>query len=148
MRYSKRRKGPITLDWIKECCVIDEKGCWLWQRAVDGHGYGQAGENGKLKTIIRVVMEIVEGKSDCLVRHSCDTPLCCNPEHLTYGTKSDNAIDTRDRLENMYGQRLSRDQAFKIKYEEAGTLREIAERYGVCLTQIHNIKSGNSWKDI
>lgn len=34
---------------------------------------------------------------DMVVRHKCDNPLCCNPEHLELGTQLDNINDTRSR---------------------------------------------------
>lgn len=32
-----------------------------------------------------------------VVRHTCDTPPCVNPEHLIVGTHKDNSADRRDR---------------------------------------------------
>ncbi len=73
--------------------------CWLWQGAVrpeKGFDYGQMWPALRAH---RVSYEIHYGAipDGMLVRHSCDTPRCCNPAHLSLGTTQDNMDDKKAR---------------------------------------------------
>ena len=83
-------------------------GCVLWTGTkqtpsrVGKGGYGRIampGE-GRQRFAHRVAYEVAHGvtleRSD-VVRHTCDTPLCVNPEHLILGTQADNIRDAIKR---------------------------------------------------
>ena len=58
------------------------------------HGtYGKIIFNNKHYTAHRLAYFFVYGFKDCIIRHKCDNPLCCNPLHLEQGTDKDNAQD-------------------------------------------------------
>ena len=69
-------------------------GCWLWRGGCSGNGYGSfwAGKNVPAH---RFAYEMFRGPipSRMWVCHTCDTPLCVNPEHFFLGTSSDNLLD-------------------------------------------------------
>lgn len=78
-----------------------ESGCWLWTgKRNPRHDYGQfyVGWDGKRYREIRahraswmlVHGDIPKGQE---VLHTCDTPLCVNPDHLFLGDKSANMRD-------------------------------------------------------
>src|ERR1039458_1003464 len=82
---------------------------WLWS------GKGRAGSlhYGALKLPIalggrrpelahRVAFFLTHGHWAQNTRHTCDTPLCCNPAHLIEGTQADNIHDCiqRNRARN------------------------------------------------
>lgn len=73
-------------------------GCWLWDGACDGHGYGQMRMRGGLARLAtHVSLEMVgrpvpSGMNAC---HHCDFPPCVNPDHLFIGTQRDNVNDAR-----------------------------------------------------
>ena len=72
-------------------------GCWLWQGTVAGNGYGSLSHAGNRHYAAhRAAYEVFNGDipANLLVRHTCDTPLCCNPSHLILGTHSDNMKDS------------------------------------------------------
>jgi hypothetical protein len=89
------REQPLTLDWIKDNCTIDENQCWNWGNALDKDGYGRVVENDITKRTHRVSYELAKGliEDELVVRHICDNKQCCNPEHLETGTTKDNAQD-------------------------------------------------------
>ena len=71
-------------------------GCWVWQRAKSGGGYGHIWVNGRVVPAHRHFYEqkhgpIPDGLDAC---HSCDNPGCCNPDHVFPGTRSENVLDS------------------------------------------------------
>jgi hypothetical protein len=78
-------------------------GCWLWQGGTTRDGYGllQLGrlEDGRVVNDYahRVAYQLTHGPiaSGLVIRHSCDTPPCCNPAHLLSGTQADNIADAQ-----------------------------------------------------
>lgn len=78
----------------KKVHIEPNSGCWLWSGSVTPLGYGQFWLS-KLRLCSRVVMEAVAGplRTEQYVCHKCDTPNCCNPEHLWVGTQIENVRD-------------------------------------------------------
>ena len=108
----------------------------------DAYGYGQAFHNGKVTKAHRVALanhqgiEIPPADVHCL--HSCDNPVCVNPEHLRWGTAKDNARDARAR--NRYPtSKLTHEQRKEIQ-QESGSQRALAAKYGVSQKLIWRIK--------
>lgn len=101
------------LNRIKSQVRVDEAtGCWIWlgTRSTCRMGYGQMSINDKARRVHRVVYElkagaIPKGKFVC---HDCDTPLCCNPEHLFLGTHRDNMADMTQKGRQATGLRNGR----------------------------------------
>lgn len=85
----------------------DTSGCMLWRGAVNTDGYPAGSrrrkDNFRVECNVKLHRHLYEhmhgvilGKGD-VIRHSCDNPLCLNPEHLSIGTMTDNMVDRRDR---------------------------------------------------
>lgn len=74
-------------------------GCWLWPGSSRRDGYGTIMVNKQVRYAHRVSYEAHFGliDSDQLVLHSCDTPRCLNPDHLSLGTHDDNMRDMSAR---------------------------------------------------
>ena len=71
--------------------------CWIWQGAVDRHGYGQIGVGGRTEGhgyVHRVGYErLVEPISaDKHIDHLCRMPRCWNPAHLEPVTQRVNTL--------------------------------------------------------
>lgn len=82
--------------WSKVSIPAD--GCWLWQAADSGRGYGRVWFRGKVRVASRVAFELTRGYEPTQrVLHSCDEPRCVNPSHLSEGSQSENMRQCRDR---------------------------------------------------
>lgn len=131
--------------------------CWLWQGTVVGSGYGQIRWKGVKVGVHRLAYELTYGPipDDLIIRHRCDTRLCCNPNHLEIGTYSDNAHDRaiRGRNREQRGEAnsnavLSESDVAYIRESYASgaiTQRELAQMLGVSQGQIARIVSGRRW---
>lgn len=77
---------------------VDKSGgsdsCWPWT-AGQSRGYGVIGHDGKSLVASRVAYELTKGviPSGMLACHTCDNPLCCNPDHIFVGEHQDNMDD-------------------------------------------------------
>jgi hypothetical protein len=98
--------------------------------------------------------EIENGLEVC---HECDTPLCCEIQHLYLGTHARNMGDAvlRDRFpdrqgENHPGVLLTGIQVSHIKYflQRSWSATELAKRYPVSREAIYQIKAGRNWRDV
>jgi hypothetical protein len=86
--------------------------CWLWRGARTSAGYGSFGivalkHHEVTRPAHRVAYVMAHGDlpAGVLVMHSCDTPLCVNPAHLSLGTDADNVRDAISKG-RMRGQRV------------------------------------------
>lgn len=108
-KYYTARFQPVGLEINKLLAntVPTDSGCLLWQGAVNSDGYPKLGrrrkDTGNMDANVkghRHIYELVMGvtlPSDVVVRHSCDNPLCINPDHLSKGSPMDNINDRRSR---------------------------------------------------
>jgi hypothetical protein len=85
-------------------------GCWLWSGGLDRHGYGRFPLNRRDKIAAhRLAWCLSHGDipSGAFVLHRCDTPACCNPEHLYLGDHAQNMRDMvkRGRCNKASGER-------------------------------------------
>jgi hypothetical protein len=77
--------------------------CWLWTAGKDKDGYGKFQVNSRRDgrqvqkhfRAHRLAWELEHGQlaAGLLLMHSCDTPACCNPAHLSPGTQLQNRAD-------------------------------------------------------
>lgn len=130
--------------------------------------------DGKALLTHRLSWEIYKGPipPNLFVMHKCDTPACCNPEHLMLGTNADNVADMHRKGRNAsargtdylprgvnhhaYGKpsllrgakhpkaKLTEAMAIAI-YHDTRPPVEIRKEYGVSKTAVYNVKQGRSW---
>lgn len=74
---------------------IPWSGCWLWMKGLDKDGYGQASRQNKNIRAHRLSWLLNRGelKQGFVIMHSCDTPACCNPAHLSQALQIENNND-------------------------------------------------------
>lgn len=134
--------------------------CWPWLAGIDKDGYGKfsvtlPAVNGKNPQkhvrAHRLAFVLTYGELPGLLRHCCDTPGCCNPEHLLAGTQADNRRDCVERGRQPRGEASAKA---KLRAEDVVVIREsrgrvtaakLAEIYGVCSATIGHIWSGRNW---
>lgn len=92
--------------------VIDHKtipepntGCLLWTGGSDKDGYGKIYFQKKHWRVHRLIFELKKKQQippGNLIQHICDTPSCCNIDHLKLGTPLSNMQDKvkKGRLRN------------------------------------------------
>lgn len=150
--------GPLTERiWAK----IDQRGpdeCWPWLAAVDQDGYGKVRDSGQRDRRAHAVAleeatgELAQGRD---AMHSCDNPPCCNPAHLSWGTKQDNRQDCVHKQRQARGERhgsakLTQPQVDTIRRRHRrlcrnnGTLA-LAREFGVNKNTIDRIVNGHGW---
>ncbi|ALA07595.1 hypothetical protein BC01_001 [Bacillus phage BC01] len=135
---------------------INDDGCWVvTSHAVNGHGYPIIQRNGNKQYVHRFtyMKKFGEIDSSVLLRHKCDNPKCCNPDHLVEGTHGDNVRDRVIRNRSAKGTshgrtKLTEDQAKFIKYDTTYNNSELARMFDVSTKAIRLIKQGINWSHI
>lgn len=79
-------------------CVGGLDECWEWRWSCTSHGYGQMELRRELQrqnwqTHVLVYAQLFEHIPGLDVMHSCDNRKCCNPIHLSQGTRQENMQD-------------------------------------------------------
>lgn len=149
---ASQRLSPAERLWSR--VVKMPSGCWEFtgfRNAARG-GYGRLkGYGRETLSAHRLAWTLTRGPipDGMLVRHRCDNPPCCNPEHLELGTAAENSADMGARGRRLTGERnpsgrLTVAQADEIRAlsMEGRTLRGVADTYGVSRSRICQIRKG------
>lgn len=93
-----------------------------------------------------------------MVLHSCDTPLCVNPDHLFLGTVLDNSADCVSKERHPRGEthgqaKLTEQQVREIKQQcipgsRLHGFRPLARKYKVSKPVIAGIVKNQGWKHV
>lgn len=122
-------------------CPEPNTGCWLWCLTRNAKGYGRVEYRGKTVAAHRLSYELHRGPipAGMLVCHTCDTPACCNPDHLWLGTPQQNALDSvakgryRAGGHHVAGRRKAGAVSERTRYRRARFEREGGRTpYGDC----------------
>jgi len=138
-------------------------GCWLWIGAFAGKGYGHINDRGRSVYTHRLAYEQANGAGSAkglVIRHRCDNPPCCNPDHLQGGTHSDNHNDkySRGRGYRPFGElavtaKLTAEIVYEIRrlFNSGWKIRDIRCELGLQhlkRSTIHNAAKGISWSHL
>lgn len=131
--------------------------CWLWLGGLNRPGgYGRIGthRDGQ-KLAHRKAYELTHGAipDGMSVMHKCDTPRCCNPDHLQVGTHTDNMRDMALKGRNKYAptnRKLRRftDDAVRDIRSSSETQDQLARRYGVPRSTIASVCQRRCYKEV
>ena len=151
------QSAPLTQDTVLDLSIPEpNSGCWLWLGSINpGNGYGRI----SLAHIPahRFSYTVFKGAipDGMVVRHSCDNPLCVNPEHLSVGTVADNKNDAVVRKRHAHGSKqgraiLSEEDVPKVRQMLAAGISqsEVARRFGVSHSVIFRIEHQKTWKHV
>jgi hypothetical protein len=133
---------------------VDKSGsCWIFTGPVESNGYGYPGWGRSHKLAHRLAHELLIGPipKGMLVCHTCDTPPCCNPEHLFLGTKRLNGRDMsrkgRSGVARLTLEQVREVRAALLDYKH-GLCAKLADKYGVSRAVISDIKLGNTFQAV
>lgn len=155
--------------------IMGPQECWTWLSSKSGGRYGAFTANNRHYQSHRVSYSIKngaipEGKVIC---HTCDNPLCVNPEHLFMGTQLDNVTDmmNKNRQRLTFGgeggrlkqvqntargsenhlSKLNEESVLSIRREyvrRVVTHKMLASKYGVTTENIKMILKRKTWKHV
>lgn len=98
MRNRYMRTNLALSERINNSYLINDKGCWIWQKTLSAAGYGvltigsRADGSRRLAYAHRVSFELFKGDldPDLSIDHLCRTTTCINPDHLEQVTIGEN----------------------------------------------------------
>lgn len=142
---------------------VDKRGeneCWGWKAQKRWDGYGRFVTNMRPMWAHRVSYELHHGPipAGMHVLHSCDTPECTNPKHLSLGTHQQNMAEMSARRRAACGERNRRNKlnegqakailAKKPAGRTSGLAKQLADEHGVVTGAIYAIWRGDAWKHL
>lgn len=150
-----------TRFWSK--VVKAANGCWLWAGAIasdTGYGIFFVGDDRRMGAHVFAWELAHPGvkRDGLVVRHTCDTPNCVNPQHLVLGTHADNMkdMDERGRRVNNpvrgeahHNSKLTREVVEKARRavrNGTASVAQLARQYGVSTTTMQAAVEGKTWR--
>lgn len=150
---------------------VDKRGpdeCWPWNGFRNKEGYGRTWIKDKGYYAHRVIFDLANpgtislsaprNKADPgFIRHRCDNPPCCNPNHLLLGNYQDNADDrvARNRVPRFKSTespraKFSDEEVSDIRLQKKGgaTIGALALLHDVSRSCISHMLYGRSYQDV
>lgn len=130
--------------------------CWFWLKGKATFGYGRFKIKGKTYQAHRIAFLLLNGKfpknNGC---HSCDNPVCCNPNHIFDGTYADNSKDMVIRGRSLKGikhnkAKLTENEVLEIRKLLSIGIEglKIASQFQVTPATISAINVNKTWRHL
>lgn len=85
----------MDINLIQKNVVVDNNGCWIWQKSVNSAGYGQTKIDGTYWLTHRYAYFCFSPNTNKpILRHLCGNRRCCNPTHIVAGDHRENYYDS------------------------------------------------------
>lgn len=142
----------------------EKTGCWNWNGIINTYGYGQQPvynlfgfkkRNMNASRLSAALFKNFDPNNNMCVLHSCDNPACINPDHLFFGTQTENMQDMRNKNRRAIGEKhgMSKLSESDVKnilvlLEQGALYKQIAKKYHVVASTINNIRLKKSWKHL
>lgn len=122
--------------------------CWPFLGSTNGIGYGRLRWFDGLDMAHRVAYRLMVGPLDAhtLVRHTCDNPPCCNPDHLKPGDAKKNMEDARRR--NRLRTKLSQQEVNQLRCNAEDGTKTLSRTYGISERHVRRILTGQSRSEL
>lgn len=136
--------------------------CWEWQGARQSGAwrYGRISFGGREWRTHRLAWEATHGANvpaGMVVRHTCDNPPCCNPNHLVLGTFADNTADMLERGRQGDTARHGEDNgAARLTTQDVRDMRQdrtrgltyadLGRKYRISKGHAHRVVNHANWK--
>lgn len=151
-----------SLQRIKErfdlCYHKNDSGCWIWEKSswiTNKYGRFAIGAGSYYPaTRVSFVLHKREPIGELFVCHTCDVPLCVNPDHLWKGTHIENMHDmiSKGRDRHLRGSKngvskLVEDEVREIRRKHADGISnyKLAKMFGVSTSCIADIIWNRTW---
>ena len=148
-----RKVRPLEERFWEKVPERPEEGCWEWRGGRQSDGYGIFHDGERRVGAHRFVCEVAHGPSAGRhALHACDNPGCVRPDHLRWGTQSENMADAARR-----GRRWRTDGEFspraKLTWSQVAEIRrrsrerrvDLAAEFGVSAKAISRIINNRAW---
>lgn len=161
-RRSRRKQAHERFDYgfaLLAHCREDDRGCWIWQGHTTTDGYGYARACGLMIRAHRLSYALHYGDlpEGAIICHTCDVPLCVNPDHLYAGDEITNWLDMveRERPKRINGElrictRLTpeRIREARERHAKGETQASIAQDFGVHQSAISRAVRSLTWAHV
>jgi DNA-binding XRE family transcriptional regulator len=138
-----RKNQPVDVFKSIDMHNGDPTLCWEWLAGLGGRDKRPFFSlNNKKVLAYRITYELMKGAipERAIIRHSCDNPICCNPNHMQLGTHQDNMNDMKER--ERHGLPFHVVKAMKRLRAQGRTQQQVADLYGVSRETISAIETG------
>lgn len=147
------RKHTIhdTMNVIRARCEINEdKGCFEWRGHISTKGYGRIRYDRKWMEVHRATWQYHNGPipNGLHVLHKCDNRKCCVPSHLYLGTNEQNIKDKMVRDRSGKKLDIAKVKGIKLRLKDGESRAELAEEFGVNVSNITRIATGERWAHV
>lgn len=143
-------KNPRPIQYF-----VNENGCFICTSHTKNRlGYPHIWRNSKQQRMSRYLYTIYYGPilDGNFILHSCDTPSCINPEHLSQGTPKENTQDMIAKGRKPVGSslrhsKLTEEDVLAI-LKDPRTSPHVAKDFGVEKSTIKKIRQGKIWAHV
>lgn len=125
--------------------IIHQGDCWIWTGCVNSDGYPKITRNYDCNIKgHRYVYQCMKGdipKGE-VIRHTCDNPLCLNPDHLISGTPTDNMMDRKERMRTQNAVSEQQNELIRELRGKGLSQRAVADAVGCSQGHVSRLERG------